>query len=472
LPTYRYKALQANGTLIYGTEDADSPAALGESLQRIGLKLDWQEEIALHLSIRRAGAQLPRLVQLRVGERIRESILTGMPVHHAMRAVAAEPFDHPVMMLFPWLILSCGLVTVAGILLHYSVPGVSPWLYGVSLLAIPLLIILRRVLRYQLEQRPQTFLEQTATALESGSELASVSGHLLPPEYQAVSQSGLGADACGRTMTELQPVLAANAVARSKVAARISGPAVMATLLSLGFAAFMIGAVPVFRGIFEEFAIELPALTTLFLSISDTLAIPGWSALPIIALVQFSLIFFLSGLIVSPSAGHLTSRIPLVGSSVHSLTQARFCSLLAALLRNGAAPADAVRVAGTGSGDRKLQQETETVSQQLIDAGMELSAGKSLTGLPLNLLQIPSATADQRNRSEVADVFSGIAAALEQAAGGHSSLAVILLEVLLVTGTGFLVALFVLAFYQPLFSQLSAFMLVLSAANLTQGTRE
>lgn len=420
-----------------------------------GLELEWQEQIAVHNSLTESQEELPRLVQLRVGERIREALLSGLPAHEAVRAVAAEPLDHPIMMLFPWLIFSCSCLVLAGMLLTSVMEFISPWTWGVFLLAIPVLILLREFARYQLEQRPRRFLLRMATRLESGLELNAENSVLLPLEFRAVAKSRLGSAAQGRVMAELLPLLGHNTMARNRVAVRMTGPLLMGSLLSLLVVAFLVFVVPIFKEIFEDFGVELPGIALLFIAISDLLAAPGWFSLPLALLLQLAAIVGFWMLLTSSRSAHIGRSLPMIGTSLRSLAQARFSRLLAVMLRNGAAPADAVSTAGTGSGDRGIRSEAESLGRQLEESQRDLSTGPVLEGLPVSLLRMTAVDQEiDRRRHEVADVFSGIAAALENAAGAHSSLLVLLLEITLVISAGLLTAMFALAFFQPLFRSL------------------
>ncbi len=455
MATFRYKAVLEDGISVFGTEDAPDDAALAAQLKFRGLELEWQERIAVHDSLTESQEELPRLVQLRIGERIREALLSGLPAHEAVRAVAAEPLDHPIMMLFPWLIFSCGCLTLAGLLLTRVMNLDNQWAWGVFLLALPILILLQEFARYQLVWRPRMFLQRMATKLESGLELNAENSGLLPLEFRAVAKSSLSSAAQGRVMAELLPLLGHNTMARNRVAVRMTGPLLMGSLLSLLFVASLVFVVPAFREIFEDFGIEIPQIARLFISISDLLTVPGWFSLPLALLVQLAAIAGFWCLLISPRFGHMGRSLPLIGTSLRSLAQARFARLLAVMLRNGAAPADAVNAAGYGSGDRGIWRESESLGRQLEESQRDLSSGPVLEGLPISLLRMTEADQNiEQRRGEVADVFSGIAAALESAAGAHSSLLVLIVEMVLVISAGMLTAMFALAFFQPLFRQL------------------
>ncbi len=79
--------------------------------------------MTLHPSLKKEHSELPRLVQMRIGERLREAILSGMPTQDAIRAVAAEPFEHPVIMLMPWSLLLALFISVVMLLVAVMSPA-------------------------------------------------------------------------------------------------------------------------------------------------------------------------------------------------------------------------------------------------------------------------------------------------------------------------------------------------------------
>ncbi|MDG1895178.1 MAG: hypothetical protein P8J37_09730, partial [Fuerstiella sp.] len=99
---YRYEATDRSGIPIHGTTGAESESDLVRQMTARGLRLVSSSELSLNSLIDGHITPLPRLYQLRVGEQLREALMTELPAHEAVRAVAAEPLSHPLLGIAPW----------------------------------------------------------------------------------------------------------------------------------------------------------------------------------------------------------------------------------------------------------------------------------------------------------------------------------------------------------------------------------
>ena len=103
MPTYKYQSALSTGVSVFGIFDAADPSALDAYLQSRGMTLVEFSEIAIDKQLSTQLAAIPRVLQLRIGERIQEAMLTGLPAHVAISAMAFEPFEHPLLMAMPWM---------------------------------------------------------------------------------------------------------------------------------------------------------------------------------------------------------------------------------------------------------------------------------------------------------------------------------------------------------------------------------
>ena len=103
MQTYKYQSVLPTGVAVFGVFDADSEAALEEYLLTRGMTLVTWSVVAIDKRLGTPLAAIPRVLQLRIGERIQEAMLTGLPAHVAIEAMAKEPFEHPLLMTMPWL---------------------------------------------------------------------------------------------------------------------------------------------------------------------------------------------------------------------------------------------------------------------------------------------------------------------------------------------------------------------------------
>ena len=129
MPTYKYQAALPTGVWIFGVFDAADEAALEAYLHTRGMTLVEATELSINTALTGQMEELPRMLQLRIGERLREAMLTDMPVHEAVRAIADEPFEHPVLMMMPWIFSLAAFAAAAAALLAVIVPEASSVLW-------------------------------------------------------------------------------------------------------------------------------------------------------------------------------------------------------------------------------------------------------------------------------------------------------------------------------------------------------
>ena len=90
MPTYKYQSALPTGVSVFGIFDAADSNALAAYLQTRGMTLVDFSEIAIEKQLATQLAAIPRVLQLRIGERIQEAMLTGLPAHVAIAAMANE----------------------------------------------------------------------------------------------------------------------------------------------------------------------------------------------------------------------------------------------------------------------------------------------------------------------------------------------------------------------------------------------
>ena len=122
MPTFKYQAVLPTGVSIFGVFDAEDQNVLQSYLQSRNMTLVNATELSISSVLSGQNQELPRMLQLRIGDRLREALLTDMPAHVAVRAIAAEPIEHPVLMSMPWLMVSGLFASVVMMLLSILIP--------------------------------------------------------------------------------------------------------------------------------------------------------------------------------------------------------------------------------------------------------------------------------------------------------------------------------------------------------------
>jgi type II secretory pathway component PulF len=133
---------------------------------------------------------------------------------------------------------------------------------------------------------------------------------------------------------------------------------------------------PPFHDMFEDFGVELPALTRITLGVSTFLQDWWWAVLLSAGILLAALVAGLATLGGAARFRQLFNTLPIVGPHLRSIGLARFCKLLAVLVEGEVPLPEAVELAGAGSGDADLEQGTAEVAAEL-QAGVLLADAAS-----------------------------------------------------------------------------------------------
>jgi len=455
MPLFKYQAVLPEGVSVFGTFEADDEDGLVAYLRSRNLTLVNSTELAVHAVLTEESESLPRMVQLRIGERLREALLTGIPAHQAVRAMASEPLEHPMLMMMPWLLLA-SLTTSLGMGL-LAVLSAEPKA-GLLGLAIGLPVVCAAtwwLLRDRLVQRPLTALRRIADQLERGESADLSRMAALPTEVQAVMDSRLSSQCKAISVAELVPLLMGIRMRTHQFAARIVGPLIMACVLFGGIHLLLLYIVPSFREIFTGFGVELPFLTVLVISASNLITMFGAAGFLILAVMMVLMLLGLYLMLTWNRMTELVEAVPWLGLSLRWLMQARVTRVLGVLVRNETPAGEALRVASAASGFSSVAIEGEAIAVDL-EKGRSGTRSGRLSGVPLALLQRLDGQADLAERQLANQAFQNYATALEDAASGNGKLFVFFVEVASILVAAFAVGLLLISLLLPLIRLLFA----------------
>ena len=455
MQTFQYQARHQTGHRIFGVQDAEDTGALAALLSERGLVLVEARCLSIHAGLLAQRSELPRLVQLRVGERLREALLTGLPSHEAVRAMAEEPLEHPLLMLMPWLTGSALMLTVVSAILVAGVGFSAGIFLGCLTLTIIFWVAWMR-LRLLLVVAPRRTLLQIADRLESGHVNAAEQQTLVPEELRALQSSKIDSELKAISIAELIPEVTEMRTQRHRLASHLMGPFVLAALLGTGIVAFLGTVVPQFAQIFTGFGVEIPLATAVLLELSEFMAAPGGLLIPVTMVGMLLGLCVVYAVVTLDSLTFVSSRMPLLGTSIRWLVQARICRSLAVLLRNRVTPSVALVTATEGAGLKQAAREGATVAAVLEQGGDDYEQGRYLRGLPISLLgQIQRRVTERHSEVDTAQVFEGFARSLENAATGHGAILIVVLELMTVVTMGGLCGLLVIGLFLPLLKLLN-----------------
>lgn len=461
MPTFKYQAVLPTGVSIFGVFDAEDQNVLQSYLQSRSMTLVNATELSISSVLSGQNQELPRMLQLRIGDRLREALLTDMPAHVAVRAIAAEPIEHPVLMSMPWLLVSSVFASVVMMLLSILIPDGRLGLV-ISAGLLPMLVVqLWAAAWFWFVYRPRRMLLRIADQLERGQHGSFTGLGLLPGELSTIMNSQLSSQTKATAVAELVPTLSGMRLKSHHFAAMFLSPLIALTLLMIGMHVMLISIVVQFKEIFLGFGVELPVITMLFINLSDIASSLGLPGLFASATFMIAALVLLHILLVLPKTAELWESVPGLGLSVRWLMQARVARILGVLVRNRVGPADAITIAAKASGFSSVAESGKRIAEVIESGTPELAYTRQLSGLPLSLLfRVSGSKNSEAARQETAQAFQSYASALEQAASGNGSFIAVLFQMLIVVSAGLLVGFMVISLFLPLIQLLNALSMI------------
>jgi type IV pilus assembly protein PilC len=401
---FRYSAAGPDGDVLVGFVEADDEAAARHQLQARGIQPELIEpaadDSAAVVPEKQTSARLTRSEQTEAIGQIGDIISVGIP-------------------------LSAGLWTLAE-----EMPS----------------------------KRSRAVFRSMSLQLDEGHSLDDVlSGHAdsLPRWLSAVLKSGAETGRVAESVRHYVQFTRLRSAQLGRLAVCLLYPAilVLAALVMTGF--LLMGLLPMFRKIFEDFGTQLPGATEAMFNISDIVVplIEDWYITVPVMIVVFTVTRSLLRTFIGPSGlRRLLYEVPIIGQMMKFTALSEFCHLLALLVENQTPLPRAFDLVSQGVRDPNLSLGAAEAAAQLTRGIPATRLRAFVPELPDELLRIPGWESGERDLADslraASDVFciqSEVTA--RSIAGFVAPVAVLAVAI----GVGF----FVLAMFMPLVSLLN-----------------
>lgn len=425
MPEYRYEAVDAAGVPVHGTADALDRDALEVRLSARNLTLISVTEQTL-ASLARDGRQLiPRLFQLRFGEVVREAVLTGMPVHTGLRALADEPVHHPLLSLRSWCYTLFFVGSVIALVLGWLTER------SMSVVVVPILLIgscvwaVFQLIEFLIEHGPRQQLLNMAAKLEAGEAIPDSALYALPSQVRSLMRSdAMTEESRAKIVAELMPSVLSEEVHRVKLTGRFA----VALLLLPTSLIIVMGSLYTltdpFQRMFEEFALDVPFVTRLTLSVGALLRSQGAGGPIAFSVLLLAAVAGVLVMVRRRLVWRFLSAIPILGTSLRWQVQSRIARMMAVLLGNDCPAPTAIQIASAGTQVAVLARAGERISLQLNQGANPNADDLQLLGLPVGILKQDDGQSSNDYRRTAVAAFDGLAELLETAATRQSELLV------------------------------------------------
>ena len=307
-----------------------------------------------------------------------------------------------------------------------------------------------------LQVRPKSMLLRLSKQIAAGSSESLMQEAFAPAEIRSIMKSSMASRQKSLSVAELLPSLGIMQVQRHLFATRMVAPFFALLLLVPAAYAASWTVIPQFKKIFIDFGMELPGLTVMIIGLSDFVSKFGSPGLiSLIVLLSIVTITFYS-MMIWPRGAEILSVVPMLGTSLRLLMQARVARVLGVLVRNHSSVPDAVAVATDASGFHEVRTRGLEIAAEMKSGNPTNLVCSGLHGLPLSLLlRVNDSNASEATRQETAQSYMMFASSLEQASFGHGSILAIGVELLAVGVTGVAVLVFVVSMFLPLIKLLN-----------------
>jgi general secretion pathway protein F len=281
----------------------------------------------------------------------------------------------------------------------------------------------------------------------SFSEALSQSSKAFPAYYRAVVSAGQSSGRLGDVMDRLATHLEKTRKLRNKLLSALIYPLVLACVAMIVVVLLLIFVVPAVVEQFETLGQDLPPLTNAVIGISDFMR--GWGLL-VVPLIAGGA-WLLRGMFRTPAVklgwDRAALRLPLLGKVIKSANAAQFARTFATLSGSGATVPDALIAARGSVANEVFRQAAGTVRRQ-VEEGQTLNrAMRSTKVFPPMLVHM---VASGERGGDLPAMMGRAADYMEEELDSNATVALGLLEPLLIVLLAGVVALIVLAIMLPI----------------------
>lgn len=391
MPRFRYIAVDADGGRVSGELDAVGAREAVESLEAVGLRLESVS--ALSASDAAAGPTGRRDAE-ELAARIADVASTGLPLAAGLRALAAE--------------------SPAG--------------------------------------RRRRGLERAAKRIAEGADVAVVLRERgAPPDLEALLKAGLRSGRTAEVLAHYASHSRRIEDLKRRTLLQLGYPAVLVVGAVLLFFAFLVFIVPDVGRVYSDFEMQLPALTSSLLWMSEHAAHMAF----VVVLLSY-MFWMLPRRSYRKKSGGFWSRFLLTRGVWRDVATARFTQLLALLIESEVPLPQALWLAGEGAGNREVERAARRLAGEVQSGGGTKSILKSNHdnggGLPATIVRLLTV---EKRHATLPDALRAAAGFFANRAAARTRVVTAVCQPAALVFAGALLLFLVLAMFLPLFNFLN-----------------
>lgn len=272
-------------------------------------------------------------------------------------------------------------------------------------------------------------------------------GKAFPPLYRAMVAAGEGSGALPDILERLADLLEREQQVRGKLVTALVYPAALALTAVAVVIALMAFVVPKVVEQFDSMGRELPMLTKIVIGISELMANWGLLVLALLALAGVAFARLLQRPAFRLRFDALVLKTPLLGRLVRDVHAAQMARTLSIMLASGLPMMEGLVITARTVHNRVLRAATDTMVASIREGGSLSSAMRRAAVFPPTLLYM---TGSGENSGRLAPMLERAADYLEREFNTFTSVAMSLLEPVIIVVLGGVVAVIVLAILLPI----------------------
>jgi len=283
-----------------------------------------------------------------------------------------------------------------------------------------------------LKKYPEAFTELIIAIVEAGEKVGSLDDMLLRVSGYLESKDRL----------------------RRKIRAATTYPTAIALFFICAVSFITLFIIPRFKGMYETFGADLPALTRTIFEISNFAIRNVWFILAGIIITIFSIVFF----ITQTKKGKFifnkfTLKIPIFGDVVKKAAVSKFCRTLSTLLDQGIPVTESLILVGRTSGNILIENASNRASKLVLEGAIIPEALNKMEIFPPLMLQMASVGTESGSLPLLLDKTADF---YEEQVDTFVSVLTSMIEPILVVCLGAVIGVVVIAIYLPIFNLSSA----------------
>ena len=309
---------------------------------------------------------------------------------------------------------------------------------------------LRTIARQSEKPHVRRVVERVHGGIVEGRRLAEAmgtEGKSFPLLYRAMIAAGESSGSLPAILERLADLMERQAAMRSKVITAVAYPSVLAVFAVTVVIALMVFVVPKVVEQFDTMGQTLPLLTRIVMAISLFLANWWWAIL--IGLALAGLLFWraLKEELVRYSVDRFVLRLPVVGRLLRDLHAARMARTLATMVASRLPLMEGLQLTAQTVHNRVLKRASDDIVEA-IRGGGSLAAALKRAGVFPPLLVYMAASGESAGRLDT--MLARAADYLEREFDAFTSVALSLLEPIIIIIMGVVVAIIVLSILLPI----------------------